>query len=252
MPQAEIAKRTQLLEDLVMGVPKHETGRHVLDPDELQIARVIVDMRVAQPAGSSVGLVVHDRIRHVATLPTRKLRPEAQVGVFIVEKEIFIQKSDLVEHSPAIQRPGAAGSENELGIGELRALGAQAAIEADGRRRQAVARAIDAGFIVKEKLRDADAHFRILAHRLQQIFQPPIVRARIVIGERDKLPGRRLQSFGIAAGEAGIFPETFALDNGLHLVEFEFDLTFGFRVASPFVIEIIPLRFRQPFLQVNS
>ena len=31
--------------------------------------------------------------------------------------------------------------------------------------------------------------------------------------------------------------------NGLHLVEFEFDLTFGFRVASPFAIEIIPLRF---------
>jgi len=47
MPQAKITKGTDLLEKLMMGISEHEAAGHILQPNPLQVARVIVDMDVA-------------------------------------------------------------------------------------------------------------------------------------------------------------------------------------------------------------
>ena len=47
MSQAKVAKRSKFLDKFVMRESKHESPWHILDPDELEIPRVIIDMEVA-------------------------------------------------------------------------------------------------------------------------------------------------------------------------------------------------------------
>jgi hypothetical protein len=47
MSQAKVAKGSKLLDKFVMCESKHESPWHILDPDELEIPRVIIDMEVA-------------------------------------------------------------------------------------------------------------------------------------------------------------------------------------------------------------
>ena len=145
-------------------------------------------MRVAEPASGGVGLVDHDRIGHVDAFPARELRPETQIGIFVIEKEIRIEKSDLVEHRAAVEHSCAACAENALAIIEARALRGQAAIKADRRRRQPIAGAVDCSAAFEEQLGGADPHPRVFAHRLDDILQPAIIRLSIVIDERDEVP----------------------------------------------------------------
>ena len=55
MSQANITKRTKFLDDFVVCEPQHHSERHVLDPNELKIPRVIVDVQVAEPVRGRIG-----------------------------------------------------------------------------------------------------------------------------------------------------------------------------------------------------
>ena len=184
---------------------------------------MIINVCVAQSAGGGVRLVVYDRVRHVDALPTRKLSAKTQIGVFVVEKKIFIQKSDFVEHLSAVQHRGSARAENPLRTIVQSTVRAEPTIKTDGGRRQPIAGAVDSSATVEEKFGGADRDTRVSVHRLNQIFQPPIIRASIVIDKGDELSVSDLQPFHIAAGETGIFPQ---LDN-FHIGKFFSDVAYG-------------------------
>ena len=82
--------------------PQHDFERHILDPNELKISRVIVDVQVAEPAGGCIGHMIGNRSRNINTFPTGELCPEIKIGIFVVKKEILVQKADLVEHASPI------------------------------------------------------------------------------------------------------------------------------------------------------
>jgi hypothetical protein len=48
VPETKVAKGSSFLDNFVMRESNHETGRHILDPDKLEIPRMIVDVHVAQ------------------------------------------------------------------------------------------------------------------------------------------------------------------------------------------------------------
>jgi hypothetical protein len=73
-----------------MREPKHDCGGHVLDPDELKISRVIVDVQVAETARSGIGHMIGNRGRDKNTLPARELCSEIQIRVFVVKKEVVV------------------------------------------------------------------------------------------------------------------------------------------------------------------
>jgi hypothetical protein len=102
MSQAKVTKRANFLDNLMMPEPQHQLERHILDPNELKIPRVIVDVQVAESPTRCIGHMVGNRSRNINTLPTGKLRTEIEICVFIIQKKVFIQKADLIEHLPPI------------------------------------------------------------------------------------------------------------------------------------------------------
>ena len=47
MPQAKIAKRAEFLNNFVMRISNHEAKGHIFQPNELEVARVIIDVQIA-------------------------------------------------------------------------------------------------------------------------------------------------------------------------------------------------------------
>jgi hypothetical protein len=70
MSYAKITKGPKLLDDFVVRESQHGFERHIFDPDELEIPRVIVDMQVAQASGGRIGHMIGNRRRNINALPT--------------------------------------------------------------------------------------------------------------------------------------------------------------------------------------
>jgi len=89
-----------------------------------------------------------------------------------------------------------------------------ASIETHSGRCHSVPRTVNRFRVRDNELGGADSDPRVFAHRLDQIFQPLLVRASIVIDERDEVSVSRLESCRIAAGKTGVFPELNDFDIG--------------------------------------
>ena len=74
MSQAKVTKRANFLDNLMMPEPQHQLERHILDPNELEVPRMIVDVQIAQPLSRGIGYMVCNRCRNINTLPTGQLR----------------------------------------------------------------------------------------------------------------------------------------------------------------------------------
>jgi hypothetical protein len=96
MSQAKVTKRAKFLDNFMVREPQHNSEGHIFDPNELEIPRVIVDVEVTKPPSRRIGYMVRNRCRHINTLPTSQLSTEIEIRIFIVQEEIFIQKTDLV------------------------------------------------------------------------------------------------------------------------------------------------------------
>jgi hypothetical protein len=87
MPQAKIAKSPEFLNQLVRCEPHDQSYRHILHPNKFQIPRVIIDVKVTEPACRRIDLMGDEGTRHIETFPPRELRQKIQVDIFIVEKK---------------------------------------------------------------------------------------------------------------------------------------------------------------------
>ena len=204
MPEAQIAKRADLLDNLVMRKSKHKPNRHVLNPDKFEIACVIVHVSVAEPYRRCIAFVMNDRIRNIHAFPTGELGSKTQVNVFIIQKKIIIQKTNLVDHLAAVKSTCRASGKNRLQGAIAIALGLMAAIEAHARSRHPIPDAIDAISTFYNELRSANPDPRVVQHWRNQVLQPSRIRPGIVVHKGDKLPVRRLQPFGITSGKTGV------------------------------------------------
>ena len=102
MSDAKITKGAKLLDDFMVREPRHDCERHVLDPDELKISRVIVNVQVAETTRGRIRHMIGNCGRNKNALPTGELCPEIQICVFVVKKEVLVQEADLIEHSPPV------------------------------------------------------------------------------------------------------------------------------------------------------
>ena len=127
-----------------MGKSEHETGGHIFEPYPLQIARVIINVRITQSYRRGVTLVIDDGIWHINTFPTGELGSKTQVDVFIVKKEVRVQKADVIDRLPAIQSSCGTSGKNRLQRAITSAIVPMAAIETYAGGCQAIPCAIDA------------------------------------------------------------------------------------------------------------
>jgi len=74
MSQAKVTKRANFLDNLMMPEPQHQLERHILDPNELEVPRVIIDVKIAQPLSRGIGHMIDNCGGNINTLPTGKLR----------------------------------------------------------------------------------------------------------------------------------------------------------------------------------
>src|SRR5215831_20246951 len=102
MSQAKVTKRAEFLDNLMMWEPQHDPERHIFEPNKLEIPCVIVDVQVAEPLTRRIRHMISDRSRNIPTFPTRQLRTKIEIRVFIIKKEVLVQKPDLVKHAPSI------------------------------------------------------------------------------------------------------------------------------------------------------
>ena len=114
MSQAKVTKRAKFLDNFMMREPQHDSEGHIFDPNELEIPRVIVDVEVAEPPSRRIGHMVRNRRRNINTLPTSQLSAEIKIRIFIVQEEILVQETDLVEHPTPIEHCGTAGAKDGL------------------------------------------------------------------------------------------------------------------------------------------
>jgi hypothetical protein len=104
-------------------------ARHVLDPNELEISCMIVNVQIAEPPGSRVGHMIGNRGRYISALPTGELGTEVEIRILIIQKKIVVQKADLIKHAPPILDSRSAGAKDRLETVELRSRQAQPAIK---------------------------------------------------------------------------------------------------------------------------
>ena len=126
-----------------MRKSKHQGERHVLDPDEFQIARMIINVCVAQPARGGVTLVTDNGGRHINTFPTGELSPKTQINVFVVQKKIIVQEPDLIDALAAVKTPGCTSGKNRLTRAITIPVGSVATIETYARCCHPIPCAID-------------------------------------------------------------------------------------------------------------
>jgi hypothetical protein len=93
MSKTKIAKRSDFLDQFLRRESQHQSGRHILDPDEFKIPRMVIHMGIAKANRSGIGYMMNDRGWNVSTLPTGELRAKAQIRVLVVKKKILIQET---------------------------------------------------------------------------------------------------------------------------------------------------------------
>ena len=84
--------------------PKHDSQRHIFDPNEFKIARMIIDMQVTQSPSRRIGHMIGKRGGNIGTFN----RPVAHenLGLYLHRTERNRrQETDLVEHSTPIALP---------------------------------------------------------------------------------------------------------------------------------------------------
>jgi|GEM_PF-5750827 len=58
MPQTKVTKGAKFLDDFVVWEPQYDSKWHILDPNELEISRVIVHVKVTEPPSRGIGYMV--------------------------------------------------------------------------------------------------------------------------------------------------------------------------------------------------
>ena len=90
---------------------------------------MVINMYITKPTGCCIAFVMDDGGWNVSAFPAGQLRSEIQIGVFVIEKKIIIQKSDLVEHPATIKNRCSACAENEFRIAKRVSGGPRSAPE---------------------------------------------------------------------------------------------------------------------------
>ena len=204
MPQANIAKRTDLLNYFMMGKSEHETGGHIFEPYPFQIASVIINVRIAQSYRCCISLVMNYRAGHIGTFPTRQLRVKIEVRIFIVKKKLLVQETNFIEHPTAIEHSRPTGTKNEVSLIEQRDFFAEPAIEPDPGRGQPIAGAVDALPVVEEDLGSADSHRRVFKHRLDKTLKPGLFGSGVIIDQSDEFTVGGFKALDISTSKAFI------------------------------------------------
>jgi hypothetical protein len=175
--QAKVTKRAKFLDNFMVREPQHNSEGHIFDPNEIEVAGVIVDMQVAEPLSRGIRHMVCDRCRNINTLPTGQLRAKVKIRVLILKEEI------LVEHATPIQHCYTTGTDDGLRGIKLSSLLSQSTIKSDPGSSQGVAGTIHRLGIREDELRRAYSDATILQHRLNKVFKPRLGGASSVINQ---------------------------------------------------------------------